>query len=181
MYHIHFTDQGVEFRDYPFPPASVYPRGIVPYTEIANLDPASNPPEIRLNSGEILFLSAFYKDDLLQISERQGLAITEREDNWSLLLEPFLDTELDAEWQKSTIQSLTSRGFSLEEINEIRHKVDSKMTRYNFIHMEWHNLGLYDLLDAYMGQQCFIIRHLKSRRNLYWYAMDISNRGNKID
>ncbi|MFD4356289.1 hypothetical protein ACFWPX_27315 [Nocardia sp. NPDC058518] len=147
------ADTEIRFVDYPFAGASVYPDGVIAVSEIADADPRATPPELRTISGETLFVLATDGLALDEFCQRTAIPVRRRLDIWGDLLEPFLDTSFDLEDQRATEARLHRAGLSLEEIAEIRGRVERAMMSYNFDSMlwEWVYLGMYDLLSAANG------------------------------
>lgn len=177
----YFTGDGIEFRHYPFPPASVYRRGRIPYSQIRDFDPSAAPPEIRTVAGETLFISAEQKEELTQAATAAGLTIYRRVDVWDMLLEPFLDTEFSDEHEEQTLALLEKHGITRSETSSIRTSVAQKMLSYNSIAWEWCHLGLYDVLLAmktpWDGLSLFGKRGTKRYQSFYWHAMELADRG----
>jgi hypothetical protein len=171
MENARFTEAGITFQSYPFDHASVHPHASIRYEEIRDVDPSAIPPEIRLRSGETLFVPALQREELTRVSERWSLPIEQRTDVWALLLEPYLDTEfVDAERER-TVRRLESVGLAGGEVERIRERVGDRMLRYNAMHWDWVHLGLFDLLTAHehdAGSDAF---------DLYAFAMEIADRG----
>jgi hypothetical protein len=176
-----FTKTGIEFDGYPFSAASVFPRGVAPYTNVRDVDPRAAPPEIRLESGETLFISATQRHALEEAIAQHGLEVVRRTDVWALLLEPYLDTEFSPEDQERTMELLESAGVSREEVESIRRRVGFRVRCYNAVQWDWTHLGLYDLLEAYQGPVARVFRALgrPSQRRLYEFAMEIAERGRR--
>lgn len=174
-----FSPAGVAFARYPFAPATVYPQGIVPWEEIAEINLQAWPPELRLHSGEILFVSADERDRLRSASERFEIDVVQRVDVWHLLLEPFLDTEFDEKHQEQTLCTLEANDVAREETAAIRREVGPKMLRYNTYVWEWVHLGLFDLLATRFGS--YLPNWLpvlgRRERRYYWWAMEVARRG----
>jgi hypothetical protein len=167
-----FRRYWMTFREYPFPPASVYPRGRVAYAAIRDVDPSAAPPELRTHDGETLFISGQQSDEFRATIARAKLTIVRRVDVWDLLLEPFLDTQFDREHERRTIATLTSLGVSRNEALRIRASVRRPMLAYNALMWDWVHLGLCDLLYA--------LRDSMSRTDytsFYRDAMELADRG----
>jgi len=179
-----FTDEGIEFSGYIFSPSSVYPCGIIKYSDIKEILPDFFPPEIRTHSGEILFVSAPYKEELKRVAEKNNIPLNSRADLWSLILEPFLDTEFSDESKEITLTILESNGVSRKLCEELRREAGEAMYAYNISSglWEWIHLGLYDLLSAFRGYLSG--EEFKMPENefkeFYWRAMEIANRGNQV-
>ena len=105
-----FLENGIRFCNYPFPPASVYPDGLITFESIEEIDPEATPPEARV-AGEILFIPATLKDRLRAAAIERSIPSVMRFDVWGLMLEPFLDTEFD--------ETHRERTFSIKRISFI--------------------------------------------------------------
>jgi hypothetical protein len=150
VWQVTFDAGGIAFTGYPFPAASVFPKGSVRWDEVASVDPGAAPPEVRLRSGEVLFVPATQRDRFTAVVADRRIPIEYRVDVWSLILEPFLDTEFSSEDQERTLDRLQACGIPREETIAIRRRVGPAMMRYNAIHWDWAHLGLMDLLDAHL-------------------------------
>lgn len=181
MHIVSASADGIEIGGYPFPPASVYPGGVVPITEIAEIDSTSAPPELRLRSGEVLFVTAEQKLLLQAWARKHGVPEAPRTDVWGLLLEPFLDTELSEEVQQRTVTRLLERGFSRSEIERLRGRFGPAMIAYNIASglWDWVHLGAFDLLQAHMGKLAGETFRCSPEEleELYWMVMRLSARG----
>ena len=166
-----FGENGIEFRSYPFRPSSVSSERAVHFDLIQDVDLSKSPPEIRLKSGEILFISAAQKAELEAFATRFSIARVERADVWADLLEPFLDTQFSEVDQERTLRRLENQGFSLDEVRNIRAGVKEPVLRYNSVVWEWTHLGLFDLLEAF-NKNSFP----ETFDDFYRYAMEIANR-----
>ena len=177
-----FGDADVRFERYPYGGASVHPSGLVRVDAIRDVDPDATPPEIRLSTGETLFVPAQQKDGLRAFAERHAIRVIRRPDLWALLLEPFLDTEFGAEHRERTLVRLEEQGIARAEALRIRRSVAPSMLAYNAAHWDWVHLGLADLLAARDG----FIAHLRSplggqsQRDFYGYAMEIADRAHSV-
>jgi hypothetical protein len=177
---VDFRTDGVAFHAYPFEHASVYPSGVVGYSTIREVLPGMWPLEIRTRSGEVLFISATQKDQLLAAAAHHALPVVVRVDVWALILEPFLDTEFDEQEQQRTLEMLQENGVDRDLCEALRREFGPAMFHYNFATFlwEWVHLGLYDLLSAIELEPGRLTRWQgRSRAMLYWEAMEIANRG----
>jgi hypothetical protein len=145
------TDEYIEFHAYPFAPATVAEIAVLPWSIVAEVLPDFTPPEVRTNSGEILFVRANQREELCATAAEAGVACVRRVDVWALILEPFLDTTFDHEHQEATLATLAASGVSREECLALRQEVALAMAGYNFGTglWDWTHLGLCDLLSAY--------------------------------
>ncbi|GAA0240396.1 hypothetical protein GCM10009527_041290 [Actinomadura nitritigenes] len=147
---VRFGEDHVHFLSYGFRGASVHPTGTVTPARIRDADWNAIRPEIRTALGETLFVPRERKADLEAFCRRHRIAGASRSDTWADLLEPFLDTRIDAEQERATIGRLNRAGFAPTEITAIRRRLAPLMLAYNFGAMvwEWVHLGLFDLLTA---------------------------------
>ncbi len=173
-----FTNEGVKFQEYPFAPSIIYPSKLLVVADIKEINEKAAPPEIRTEQGEILFVPANQKDDLVKFAHRKKLSMIHRFDVWDLLLEPFLDTEFDADEKERTLRILEENRINRKECETIREEVSKAMTLYNFSTglWDWVHLGLLDLLSAQRG-----IMNETNFNKFYWYAMEIALRAKEFD
>jgi hypothetical protein len=110
--------------------------------------------------------------------------LVERVDVWSLILEPFLDTEFDEQHKQRTLVMLQNNEVSRELCDALRQEFGPAMYHYNFATFlwDWVHLGLYDLLSAIeLGPRATLPwRHGRSFASFYWEAMEIAGRGRII-
>jgi hypothetical protein len=171
MLRASFGEDSIEFHRYPFRPASVFNRPAVGRGGIQDIDLSKSPPEVRLVTGEILFISSAQLQELKNFAERLSIPVVEREDIWGDLLDPYLDTEFPISHHKNTFRRLQQHGFSRSEVRQIRAKVGRAMLLYNAFVWEWVHLSLIDVLDA--------VNRISFRwtfKKFYKYAMEIANR-----
>jgi hypothetical protein len=186
MDKVTFSDKGIQFENYPVTPASIFPDDIILWNEIREADPDCWPPELRLHTGEILFVSAEKKEAFAVACLRHNIPLIRRHDVWADLLEPFLDTEFTKDDQQRTIERLVQSGFSENEIQQIRNRVEKTMLTYNYFAWEWMFFGLFDLFTAYGLTTNRRLRWIKShwrptaKKKIYGWAMDIANRGRQL-
>lgn len=138
------------------------------------------PLEVVLASGEIIFLDTAHAASLELFSRVHALPQRYREDVWSLLCEPFLDTEFDAQHQERSLQSLAAAGFTPKEVDAIRQKIRAKMLLLNLYAMEWVHLSHYDVLTAHGAKSRFQWLFFASRqREFYDWCNGIANRAHE--
>jgi hypothetical protein len=175
-----FDRDEIRFLGYRYPAASVFPSGTVTAAQIRDADPTGTPPELRLLTGETLFVPSGHKDELRAFCERNERPLVERPDLWGALLEPFLDTLFTEHSDRYTRDLLTRHGLSPDEIAEIRARFEPAMVAYNIDSglWDWCYLGLEDLLNALVG-------HLSGERHrlppaefadVYRWAMELADR-----
>ena len=175
-----FGPGGVRFTSYPFPAASVFPAGTVAVAAIRDADPDTAPPEVRLRSGETLFVPAEGRDGLRAFCHDHGIALVRRPDVWGALLAPFLDTEFTAADEARTGELLAAAHVNLEEVARLRARFGDAMVAYNVDSMlwDWVHLGLWDLLQALCGTLSGERHRLPPEEfaTVYWEAMALADR-----
>lgn len=178
---ITFADDYINFDGYRYPPASVYPSGRLHATEVVEVLPMAAPPEVRTVKKDILFIPASRKEELRNWCARHCIPLVHKVDVWSLILEPYLDTEYSKADDLRTLEGLLKCGISAAEVDSIRRRVGKMMLAYNFDSMlwEWVHLGLSDVLDAYMGILTGPWHKLPPEEYayFYWYAVDLAHKG----
>lgn len=177
-----FDDDGVHFKKYAIITASVYSSGFIAWQDVKEADPDAWPPELRLVSGEILFISGIHKEAFKLTCNLHNIPLIVRDDIWGMLLEPFLDTEFTADAQVRTQERLENCGFSHQEIDDIRAKVEKRMLTYNSVVWEWVHLGMFDLFSAYgLNKQTRLFPfsaffRKQKKQDFYLWANEIAQR-----
>jgi len=172
-----FTDVGVRFPVYPFPPARIPADRTVPWADIEACA-LGWPPELWTHQGDVLFVSAVERDALVAAMRERGVPVANRVDIWSFLLDPFLDTEIGPEEEERTLALLERTGVSRAEADMWRARVGSIMYAYNFGTMlwEWVHLGLYDLLSAHWMFRDRLGMDDRQLHDFYWEAIALARR-----
>lgn len=131
----------------------MYPNATVPASAIRDADPLAAPSEVRLHTGETLFIAGARHHELRAFCERNDIPIRSRPDLWDALLQPFVDTEFTPELAAQASALLDEFGVSPEEAAAIRDRFAAPMVAYNFGTglWDWVHLGLFDLLQAVSG------------------------------
>ncbi|MFJ3636619.1 hypothetical protein [Streptomyces sp. NPDC090112] len=127
------------------------PARVLSATAVREADPDAAPPEVRTLVGEVLFVPATHRSELLRFCAANGIPLRSRPDVWADLLEPFLDTSFTPREQEATLRRLAQAGLDADETVRIRERVGPLMAAYNSLHRDWIHLGLADLLDAAFG------------------------------
>ena len=143
-------DSNLRFSNYGFHPASVFPAGSIGTDRISEINLGAWPPQVRLTSGEILFVHPPDKGALLDFIDRHDLPTARRSSVWSALLDPFLDSCEDQETIDQQFAWLAQLGLNRDAVTRWRREVGVAMIAYNFGTRlwEWAILGLYDVLLA---------------------------------
>jgi predicted metal-dependent HD superfamily phosphohydrolase len=159
----------LHFAQYAFQPATIFPNGIVEPRQIAevNLDLL----QVRLSSGEVLFVTYPDKAALLAFVNRNDSKVERRISLWGGLLDPFLDTWEDQATIDRQFAWFASLGLDRETVDRWRREVAPAMYAYNFgtTLWEWGSLGFFDLLVA---QQAALNR--AAFKDFYWRAMQVA-------
>jgi hypothetical protein len=177
---VRFRDDGIEFPEYPYPGAAVFPSGVVADADIRDVDPWCAPPEVRLKSGEVLFVSAVQRDELERVARERSIPVVRRLDVWGLVLEPFLDTEFGPDHRERTLAQLEASGVSRREATRLRRRLGLRMLAYNALHWDWAHLGLCDVLDASLPRGWLPFSRRRFER-FYRSAMALAERGRRLE
>jgi len=145
-------DSTLRFSGYAFEPASIFPSGRVTRDRVQEINLASYPSQLRLTSGEILFVPQVpeAREALIRFMDMHDLPAQRRSSVWGALLEPFLDTSEDQENIDRQFAWLAKVGLQREEVDRTRREIGIAMIAYNFGTRlwEWALLGMYDALRA---------------------------------
>ncbi len=159
----------LRFLRYPFAPARCT---VARPADLLGYWPGTNPPSLVLRSREIVFWPAARKIELENWCRQHGISPIAPEDVWSLLLEPFLDTQHSPQWQAACLDRLLRCGLDEQEVVRLRRRVERRMLCYNALLWEWVSLGHYDLLEAHRP-----FNTAAGFEKLYWESMEIAWRG----
>lgn len=161
----------IAFKNYPFKPSFVYGNKEIFAKDITEIHLDTYPPTIKIK-GELVFISRLQLEELSKFANENNVPLVKRNSNWSLINEPFLDTQFTEEQLIRTKEILAQNGFSESELKELRTFIGPQMYKYNAILWDWMNLGLDDVLSAMrkkLSQTAF--------EKFYWKAMEIEQRG----
>ncbi len=109
------------------------------------------PPTILTKQKRLLPVRAEYREALLDFCRTHQIALVEWRDNWSFILDEFLDTELPLQVQECDYRMLEQVGISRLQCDQIRMGIMSFMLPYNALLWEWCYLGFTDLIWAAQG------------------------------
>jgi len=139
----------LQIDGYPFQPSIAYKQTKIRKDIIDDVDIEFYPPTIRIKD-ELIFLTSERRDEIKKFAHRNDLKTVKRQDIWSWILEPFLDTEYTKETDKRLTKLLNDYGLTNELVKSIRKEVKTQMLKYNFDTMlwEWVALGAEDVLKA---------------------------------
>lgn len=161
-------------RGYPFPERSTRTIAAQECEEIVDWFPFA----IFLKNGDIVFVPRPQAEAVTAFANAHNITITRRVDLWSLLLDPFLDTEFDKDWYERTDEILLEHGLTADYTTSMRDRVRKPMLRLTALTWEWQYYGLYDVLTATAP-----IFRKSSRRwqNFYTEALEIARLGEIIE
>jgi hypothetical protein len=167
---ISFQPGRLAFQSYPFAPASVRTEPVILRPWIVGWSATTAPPSLWLESREVLFVHAEQKAELASWCAEHRVPELKPVDVWSLLLEPYLDTEFSADDDARVNDQLASVGLDAREVAALRKRVGSRMLTYNALLWEWIYLGQFDLLQAFQPLNPWF-------KKLYWESMETAWRG----
>lgn len=171
------VEDGVQFVDYEFEPASVFPNGLLPYDEILELWDSWIPPVLRTRDDELLFISVHSKDDVAAALRARNIPVVDRFDVWERLLEPFLDTQHSEDHIEKTLRELEAHGVSRAECARIRHVLGEPLCTYNYTCCvwDWCHLDLSDLFSSFrVSPNPAHKLDVEEFRRLYRWSMDVA-------
>lgn len=161
----------IVFKSYPFEASNLFVNNTLVNTDIEFINIENRfPPEIRTNKNEVLFISAEQKDELNDFAKMNQIPEIEKADIWSILLDPFLDTEISEERKRKLIEELINLGLTEDKIQEIWSQVSEQMYKYNQWLWEWVHFSHYDLLSAMQDGLT-----QAEYRTFYWDSMELAH------
>jgi len=146
----------LHFTDYAFEPASVFPASLVVPEQIAEIN-LQGTSQLRLKTGEILFVRPAHKEELVTFVNRHQLVVRRRSSVWSALLDPFLDTWQEQQVIDRQFEWLARLGLDRDAVTRWRREVAVAMLAYNFGAYVWE-WGSLDLHDALVAQRAHLDR-----------------------
>ena len=179
-FEVTIGERGISWTGYPFREASVYPNGAIRWSDVRDFDAGALPPEVRTKRGETLFIPGDNKALFTERATKAGVPEVIREDVWSYLLDPFLDTQHSPKWIENSSRRLRACGISERHTERIRRLFGPMTLAYNSLLWEWCHFGLYDLLRAVFVGQGLANSEVPQRR-LYGWAMAIAERGRRME
>jgi hypothetical protein len=91
-----------------------------------------------------------------------------------MILDPFLDTELDEDYLAQAAETMKRNGVSQSEVDEMRNLVGTRMRILTFHTWEWVYYGLFDVLTQ-MSPLTFTTGW--SFEDFYVHALALADRG----
>lgn len=124
------------------------PRRAIPVSQVEQVLVWWAPPTVRLRSGEYVFVPAPKARELADLATRHAVPFVQRVDVWSLILDEFLDTELDEAQKARSMATLAQNGIPRDEVRGLRALVSTRMMALTALSWEWGSYGLFDVLSA---------------------------------
>jgi hypothetical protein len=121
---------------------------LIPASTLAEVCCGWWPPTLRTRDGEYLFVPATQMHQLADFAQANGVPFVDREDLWTWVLEPFLDTEFSAEDTERVVALLERGGLPRDELRRLRERVEGRMLELTAVTWEWQHYGLADVLAA---------------------------------
>ncbi len=137
--------QSIHFTGYPFPSIRDITLEHGDICEIVDW----YPPAILTHQNEFLIFSREHWDVAVAFANQTSIATSQRQDIWSLILDPFLDTVLSDDHYQHTDAILRQAGLTKQAVGELRQRLDAPMMRLTALTWEWGGYSLYDALNAF--------------------------------
>lgn len=165
-----FDDNTITFINYPFEPSIVYKEATLNASSIDDIDTTGHPPTVKTGN-ELIFVGAKQRNELIKFATDNAIKTVKREDIWSWILEPFLDTEYTNETNNALNKLLAEYGLNEKSVCSLRQEVKIQMLKYNFDTMlwDWVNLNAPDVLRAMRTKY-----NTEEYRKFYRKVMDIA-------
>ena len=148
------SDNHIEYDNSDYPYAEFKYKTMLHASEISAYTSSVIPSALLTKQGNIFFVNRVYEGELLSFCIKNHIEKIHVQDNWFLILEEFLDTEIVAKEKERTYILLEQAGISRTLCDHIRKELAPLMIEYNFVSClwEWCYLGMYDLLVAAQGK-----------------------------
>ncbi len=143
-----FGEGAIAFWSYPYPGASVFPRGEVRAENVAEVVTNFRPPAIRTRAGEFLVLPAGALDAARAFARAHQIPEVRRVDVWALILEPFMDATVDRGARRRMRESLRRCGLTPLRVFLLRWRLSFRVEFVHCVHFRWQHYGLADVLDS---------------------------------
>lgn len=163
----HIGENTIEFIYYNLKHSSIHQKPTITIDQINLISLKTYPHSFVINGNEVIFLNHDDDNSLEFFAKRNEIPVCNRDDLWSYLNSPYLDTEFDEQSIKQQHDLLMKYGLNQAAIKKIRRKI--KWTLWGT--MEWSYLGLWDLL-AYKKCRNPLYRFFGNK--FYWWSMKIA-------
>ena len=154
---------------YYFRPSSLKREKKLPYLKIQEIRINTHPVSALINNNELIFLLGIESEDILS-NDKLSMKAKQRNDNWSLLCEEFLDTELSETERIANIQKLEESGIPKDEQFAIKKRLKFRFLIRTMATWEWIYYGQYDVLNELWPLT----------REKYWWTMDVALRKKEL-
>lgn len=163
---INIAGSSITFKKrYRFRHSSVRRQPCIVASRISEVNLNTWPLMIVVDDKEVLFIHAYWKENLKIFAERNRIPLSSRVDIWALILEPFLDTEFTEEETETTLALLETNGVPRAETVDIRHSIKWRMITFAYLSWEWQYIGHFDYLSF-----------TSISASDYWWSMEIALR-----
>lgn len=154
-------------KGYFFRHSTLYRTRKLDFSAVQEIRINTAPITALINDNELIFLWDIEQDDILSHPVLSEKAI-KKTDNWSLLLDEFLDTEFPRSAKRYNRKKLVEAGISEEEQKAIQKRLKFRFLVRTMVSWEWVYYGHYEVLCE--------LWPLTAKK--YWWTMDIALRGN---
>ena len=137
----------------------------LPFAKVQEIRINTYPISALINSNELIFLLGITSKDIDAI-DKLVMKVKRRRDNWSLLCEEFLDTELSKTELQNNIETLEKAGIPKIEQSAIKKRLKNRFLLRTLITWEW----------GYYGQYHVLTELWPLTKEKYWWTMDIALR-----
>jgi hypothetical protein len=169
---VRFEPKALVLEGYPFDRGARSAR--IEAKQLVDVSVGWFPPAVLTKEGEFVFVPAPKANELRAFATENGVPFVSRLDIWSLLLDPFLDTELTAQQHENIYQLLEKHEVPRKETDQVREALKFRMLMLTAITWEWQHYGMFDALSQMKG---FPFLSGWTFARFYDYAMSLAGRG----
>jgi hypothetical protein len=169
---VRFEPGALVLTGYPFERAERSTR--IEASQLVDVSVGWFPPAVLTKEGEFVFVPAPKAGELRAFAIEHRVPFVRRLDIWSLLLEPFLDTELPRDQSENIYQLLEKHEVPRKEADQVREALKFRMLMLTAITWEWQHYGMFDALSQMKG---FPFLSGWTFARFYDYAMSLAGRG----
>jgi|GEM_PF-6073333 len=155
------------YRRYPFGAASIAAQPVMAAADINEVD-LGWPVQVVIHRREVIFLEDSQREDLREFALRNGIPISSRPAIWSMIADPYLDTETTPEEHENLFHRLEKQGVSRVEVEAARGKIRLNLLAATYLTWEWVGYDHSDVLR--------LASPLVGRERFYWYTMELALR-----
>lgn len=169
---VRFEPKALTLEGYPFERGDRSPR--LEAKQLVDVSVGWFPPAVLTKEGEFIFVPATRANELRAFATENGIPFVWRADIWSMLLEPFLDTELSPQDSERLYQQLEKHEVPRKEADQVREALKYRMLMLTAVTWEWAHYGMFDALSQMKG---FPFLSGWTFARFYDYAMSLAGRG----